>query len=862
MMTATNNSIDLKVDIKKSVKDTEGKRSGYIRADTNPALIAKAIRFLVGQYTQYGSVTRELVANALEATEAAGVDKKVSVILPHTVVDDGKDNVFDIANGITERGSRDQSLNNLIVTDYALGLTTQDMIEKMFWLGRSDKRAHESGSMGGFGIGGKSPLFASPIYTFESRCNGLYSKAVVSLGETELKYHFTASDEKQEGENFMRVIVPIRESIINEFNKQSLIYLSMMGKGKCEIHLDDDVFDSGWVLPDAYGKRDIVSYDFSDYNRNAISSDSVRKITYRLCLNSKIYGMVNGMPYDMSNIFEMDNSRYSSNGVKDNKISFSGNILIINIDSSVAQPMPNRESLADTAVLRDYVLSKIDKENSKTRDYLNAKSQEFISRVKDGKNALLLDEDNFEAIRKVESSLGIDTSENMVVIDRDKISPVYVQYYGGFESDVFDYGARANGTSFVNREDTDSAAMIGGSKALHQINCLGSYPISPCYMIASDTSSPSPKYSRNREFPTNVYTISSSVADLKKNENDKDILVVRCAARTSLGGLSETIGKDALDKALEVILRKDSRTKVAQAWDSDDAKAIRKEMKQYSQIIMVDNDDNIDNILEEMHLYSGVDSYGSICDFFGIEPHDVSLAEIYKGYTVDVWDSTKMDSIINKIERNASKTKKKSGKPTSTRTMSVFHRGQQSDIPVRDMDKFFTENGIKRVMGGAVNSHYNSDFISRHEFAYNPECALVKISNIKSTATLKKKAEKAGIEFVGATNCDNGSKFCSDEWKSLNFHYAFNHDENTPIWETAQYYNSIVNCQPKMPKMDKETKKNFMETVISMDTISKKFSEFFNSHGISIIHLSKSDSNKITVYQLSKIIDVILEQDK
>lgn len=390
---------------------------GKITADATKT--AKAISFLIGQYTQHGSIARELFANAIESSEEAGSEKKIHIVLPDKKEPRGLDPFSAISQ------SAAAAVNNFIITDYGTGLTASGLKTNVFALGRSDKRNKERGKMGGHGIGAKSPLFLSPMYTIESRCEGLYSKAVLNLSEGSLAWHFIFEDEPQEGENFFRVIVPIKDDISHSFVEQSEFYLSRMGKGKGEVFTPqgDKLFDTGYKIGE---------YEFSD-TVFPVASD---KGSYRY--NQRLFGYYNGMPYDLQN-FNISNKRLNIPYFDD------GSDFGIVLDPELATPLPNRESLAPSEELESYIIEQI----LSAEANLKEATKKYESKI----NALILDGKDVSITDDIQ-----DVDEENGVYFRSACSPYFRGITGNFWG-VKRFGAENHYRKFDRGQGIDSREM-------------------------------------------------------------------------------------------------------------------------------------------------------------------------------------------------------------------------------------------------------------------------------------------------------------------------------------------------------------------------------------------------------------------
>ena len=177
--------------------------------------IAQATRILRDSiYTHKAwAVVREIVANAVDEHNKHNIEKPVLITLPTA------DNL------------------NFTVRDYAKGLSTQDVFNVFFQYFESTKN-QSNDSIGGFGIGAKSPLAYSDMFFVNSFFNGQKTTYVANIeGEASTAHKMILEDSNETG---IEVSIPVLEKDIPHF-KDLVNHLLSFGSFNVKVHGLDEV---------------------------------------------------------------------------------------------------------------------------------------------------------------------------------------------------------------------------------------------------------------------------------------------------------------------------------------------------------------------------------------------------------------------------------------------------------------------------------------------------------------------------------------------------------------------------------------------------------------------------------------------
>jgi len=177
--------------------------------------IAQATRILRDSiYTHKAwAVVREIVANAVDEHNKHNIKKPVLITLPTA------DNL------------------NFTVRDYAKGLSTQDVFNVFFQYFESTKN-QSNDSIGGFGIGAKSPLAYSDMFFVNSFFNGQKTTYVANIeGEASTAHKMILEDSNETG---IEVSIPVLEKDIPHF-KELVNHLLSFGTFNVKVDGLDEV---------------------------------------------------------------------------------------------------------------------------------------------------------------------------------------------------------------------------------------------------------------------------------------------------------------------------------------------------------------------------------------------------------------------------------------------------------------------------------------------------------------------------------------------------------------------------------------------------------------------------------------------
>lgn len=158
---------------------------------------------------KYGSIIREVVSNAIDATKEAGSKELVTIT-------------------IEAAAQMSEQVSTLTVRDYGLGITP-DRMDNIFTQYFASTKRDTNEQIGGFGIGAKSPFAYTPLFFVQTHIDGVTRKYI--LEKTESDRTCTLMDEYEEATaNGTSITIPIHSSkaekqFIKAIQKQ-LVFLS------------------------------------------------------------------------------------------------------------------------------------------------------------------------------------------------------------------------------------------------------------------------------------------------------------------------------------------------------------------------------------------------------------------------------------------------------------------------------------------------------------------------------------------------------------------------------------------------------------------------------------------------------------
>lgn len=173
-----------------------------------------------------GSIVREIASNAYDSHIEAGIEESIQIEI--------KD-----ANRVTDEPGQ------LIITDFGVGLSPQrveDIYSKFF----SSTKRDTNDEIGGFGIGAKSPLSYTDIFTVVTNYENVEYTYLVSRGELSPEIELF-SEEDTDKSNGTSVIIPINDGDMYKVRseiKNQLKYFDNVNYINCGIESNYNVVRS------------------------------------------------------------------------------------------------------------------------------------------------------------------------------------------------------------------------------------------------------------------------------------------------------------------------------------------------------------------------------------------------------------------------------------------------------------------------------------------------------------------------------------------------------------------------------------------------------------------------------------------
>lgn len=294
----------MKLEIAKNGEEVNIGQGGVIQASIDvtslPFLYKLATK---NQYSDpIGSIVRELVSNAYDATTEANSDKPVIV-----------------------KFVNNSPLWEIQFIDHGVGMSPERIALYMQWY-NSSKR-DDNVQIGGFGIGGKSPLAYVSFYFIDTVSNGTLYKYIVSEGET-IPECLLLSEETTDLPNGTTVHFEIA-------NSQELL------KFKAAISRQLCYFDNVWI-------EDLTSYGSTNFDNEGTVYDTD---LFKYAFNNKsselrkLHVLIDKVPYPINFDIIKEDSIDIPFGLK--------------FDIGELEVTPSRENLMYTDEVIDKIKSKI-----------------------------------------------------------------------------------------------------------------------------------------------------------------------------------------------------------------------------------------------------------------------------------------------------------------------------------------------------------------------------------------------------------------------------------------------------------------------------------------------------------------------
>lgn len=250
------------------------------------------------------SVLREYVANGIDSHKDAGYDGPVLVTLP------------------TEWKP------NLVIQDFGVGLSKDDLVSVYAKYGASTKRDSNTG-IGGFGIGGKSAFTVASQFVVSGVKNGVKTTAIFAQGEAGGNVTILEADEATDAPNGVTVSIGVND----EFHEWETVAAGLFS-----------TFPKGSVLVN--GSEPISLFDGNEF----------LQVTDNLFANASSEGgyikvVMGGIAYpaDSNMVYKLRKSIYGTDLMDTWKAIYNGTLsLVVISDIGSVDITPSREALQDS----------------------------------------------------------------------------------------------------------------------------------------------------------------------------------------------------------------------------------------------------------------------------------------------------------------------------------------------------------------------------------------------------------------------------------------------------------------------------------------------------------------------------------
>lgn len=195
---------------------------------------------LISQYSSPMTPIREIIVNAMEAHEEAGVKKPVKVDFNFHEVSGKNSNLLGKSTSIKRMGGV------ITITDFGNGMSPEFVETKFRSLGYSTKDQSDS-AVGGFGIGSKSVMAITHNAVWTTVCDGM--ETVIIMSHESDKFSMNITSKNTDAPSGTKVVIPVDEEkltrIMSTMDAEFFSYCDMDALDitvNGEYHVPDDHF--------------------------------------------------------------------------------------------------------------------------------------------------------------------------------------------------------------------------------------------------------------------------------------------------------------------------------------------------------------------------------------------------------------------------------------------------------------------------------------------------------------------------------------------------------------------------------------------------------------------------------------------